>query len=94
MMVGPGSNQHLIFNGLIHIFDRNNFEFVPEINASDFRKKDIYVEGEVPADGKQHLVKTIQINPIDPKRRIAVYRVAYRCQNGLLIMKSAIPFRG
>ena len=94
MIVGPGSNQHLIFNALIHIFDRNHFRFVPDMNVDDFSIRDSFFEDKVPADGKQHLVKIRQKKPTDPKHTTTIYKVAYRCHNGLLIMKSAIPFRG
>lgn len=50
-IVGPGQNQNLVFNALIHIFDHNNFNFSDE-------------------------------------------KTTHTCDNGIIISKSSIPFRG
>ena len=50
-IVGPGQNQNLIFNALVHIFDRNNFNFCET-------------------------------------------ETTHLCENGIIISKSSIPFRG
>ena len=58
--VGPGENQNLVYNALIHIFDSKKFRFQ---------------EGSL-------------------KENTPAKNVTHLCQNGVIIKKSGIPFRG
>lgn len=80
MIVGPGVNQELVFNLLIHAFDRTNYCYHNDKSEgvfgwNEFMKQD---------DHKVHYVKC----------RDDKCREAYKCENGIVIMKSSIPFRG
>lgn len=95
MIVGPGYNQQIIFNMLIHIFDkknRDNYMFYAEKNSNDekdvklsqnIKKSSPLTEATIKYDREPHIITCDD----------GVERVAYKCSNGLLIMKSAIPFR-
>lgn len=80
LTVGPGQNQNLVFNALIHIFDRENYRF--------------HEENEIE---KEDSIGINQLNEGDFKKikfDDGKVRQAYKCANGVIIMKSAIPFRG
>ena len=84
IIVGPGVNQELVFNFLIHVFDRENYYFHKDIDTStDVTPVEWSEFGMI----NDHRVYSVKCN--DNK-----IRQAYRCQNGLIIMKSSIPFRG
>lgn len=40
LTVGPGKNQNLIFNALVHIFDRENYHFYDDDQIADWGEKD------------------------------------------------------
>ena len=96
MIVGPGYNQHLVFNCLIHIFDRDAYNFQPDktqINNTTKRskhEKEVYTEDTIPTDNKAHYFTYIHKHN---GKESEVETEAYKCSNGLLIIKSAIPFR-
>ncbi len=80
VIVGPGDNQELIFNFLIHAFDRKNYYYHKEQGTKKISwNKFISIN-----DQKIYFVKC----------RDDKYREAYKCENGVVIMKSTIPFRG
>ena len=83
MIVGPGSNQELVFNGLIHFFDPDNFAVYPDSYNLDLNKTKTYRENSLPRGSIGCVLCS------DGKKRFA-----YKCSNGLLILKSTIPFRG
>lgn len=81
IIVGPGKNQELIFNLLIHVFDHKNYSY------------------------QNHLCKEKVINKADfiSSNEIGMRKVyynddfereAYKCENGIVIAKSHLPFRG
>lgn len=82
MIVGPGANQELVFNGLIHIFDADKFRFVPDKEKPE--EDDITLDEYSLPEGSADYIRCS-----DNKCRFA-----YKCTNGLLIMKSTLPFRG
>lgn len=98
MFVGPGYNQHLVFNCLIHIFDRNRYHFQHDLLHIDPQKyKDygiddtVYTENSIPKDKQVHF---IEYSKKHNNITTTVKTEAYKCSNDLLIIKSAIPFRG
>jgi len=80
MIVGPGANQELVFNFLIHVFDRINYYYHKEEKSEDITWESFISKNE-------HKVCNV-------KCKDGKYREAYKCENGIVIMKSAIPFRG
>lgn len=144
--VGPGKNQNLIFNALIHIFDRKNYHFYEEDRIPKWVEKAIPEEENNLYDtrnyfyGKENgtiLVKNsdnsviseeikaldellmsmknseniIKINAI--KNAIKIIKqeekriiseeikkdsienfIVHKCENGIIIKKSLIPYRG
>lgn len=95
IIVGPGVNQNLVFNLLIHIFDRKNYYFHDEdenisekkrpLSSSDFQEQS---GNTSPTTYRElHYVKW-NVNKL---QRV---RASYLCENGIVIMKSATPFRG
>lgn len=87
IIVGPGENQNRVFNTLIHIFDSNNYKFYDddEFNASD---------NVITLDdfSKIQCGKLVRVNwSTENDEKI---RWSYKCENGIIIMKSSIPFRG
>lgn len=95
MIVGPGVNQHLYFNGLIHIFDRNYFRFQPDSKIpEELNINDVYEETDDLPIGKLIYIKDKQYRDDLPTIDYPHLKTAYKCHNGLLIMKSSIPFRG
>lgn len=93
IIVGPGYNQNLVFNALIHMFDRRNYHF--------FDTDDPIKEDNEPLswndffnnqnDDNNYLVHRVNIETQKGKPKT---RLAYKCENGIIIMKSSIPFRG
>ncbi len=95
MIVGPGTNQHLYFNGLIHIFDRNHFRFQPEPKIpQELDKYGIFEENDELPLGVLFFVKDKKYQEKEGFIDYTHLKAAYKCHNGLLIMKSSIPFRG
>ena len=80
IMVGPGNNQEMVFNFLIHLFDRSNYFYHPSLNV---RKGE-----EIKWNNFLHENGVSLVECEDGKKRIC-----YKCENGIVIMKSAIPFR-
>lgn len=87
IIVGPGENQNRVFNTLIHIFDSNNYKFYDddEFNASD---NIITLDDFL----KIQCGKLVRVN-WGAKNEEKI-RWSYKCENGIIIMKSSIPFRG
>lgn len=81
LTVGPGQNQQLIFNALIHIFDRENYHFYDD--ATDITREDNSDLNYYYADAQGRLIK-------EPGE---VKYLTHKCKNGIFIRKSAIPFR-
>ena len=79
MIVGPGINQEIVFNFLIHAFDRKNY-YYHNGNSGNLQWDDFILRND-------H--KVYSVNCKDGK-----LRDAYKCENGIVIMKSSIPFRG
>lgn len=88
IIVGPGENQNRVFNTLIHIFDSNNYKFYDD---DEFQKRGKTIPS------KKFLVNTecgklARVNwGTENDEKI---RWSYKCENGIIIMKSSIPFRG
>lgn len=80
MIVGPGVNQEIVFNGLIHMFDRQNYRYY---EFGDIDKQVVKAKSELGA------CEISWVEDGDGRRRIA-----YKCKNGIIIMKSAVAFRG
>lgn len=88
IIVGPGENQNRVFNTLIHIFDSNNYKFYDD---DEFQK----IGKTIPSE--KFLVnaecgKLVRVN-WGAKNEEKI-RWSYKCENGIIIMKSSIPFRG
>lgn len=146
LTVGPGVNQNLIFNTLVHIFDRQNYHFYDDDMISEWKedntttsdisdKKMNYYFGK--EDGNPLLKKmnkkakslrtTMDLlcelldnnNSINNNHKMAInvaisileneYKktiseelkknsidnfIIHRCENGIIIKKSLIPYRG
>lgn len=86
IIVGPGYNQNLVFNALIHMFDRNRYHF-HDSATGDTIQWEQFIKAGPDNDGPVRKVKVIYNN----REQI---REAYKCENGLIIMKSSMPFRG
>ena len=86
IIVGPGYNQNLIFNALIHMFDRDRYHFHDKAIGDQIEWEQFIQAGQF-SDGLVHQVYVICKN-MDQTRE------AYKCENGLIIMKSSMPFRG
>lgn len=84
IIVGPGANQELVFNFLIHVFDRENYYFHKTTDASIEVEPKEWTEFISMEDHNVYFVKC-KDNKV---------REAYKCKNGVVIMKSSIPFRG
>ena len=85
--VGPGENQNLVYNALIHIFDSKRFCFQEDDGRRGTATKKIESKQEkiYCADCEKNTVlKETSKNQEYP----------YHCDNGIVIFKSAIPFRG
>lgn len=79
--VGPGQNQQLIFNALIHIFDREKYHFYEDLRDIKSQCYDgDYNYFLADEDGK-------------PKNSDKRYWT-HICKNGIIIRKSSVPFRG
>lgn len=90
MIVGPGNNQELVFNCLMHLFDTSRFDyFVLGDRATDEKLEEYSDLDEIPSDGKVHFLKCKNGNGDNNWKK----SYAYRCENGLLIQTSVIPFR-
>ena len=78
-VVGPGADQELVFNALVHMLDTDNYIYC-QLNEGNVAKKkaELLKPGEV-----------AWIECVDGK-----VRYTYRCHNGIDIMKSAVAFRG
>ena len=88
IIVGPGIDQENIFNALIHIFDQNNFRYHkqeddPSPDSQEAVAINQFAKELMYSDRNLHIVKY-------NKRSY----VSYRCESGIVIMKSSIPFRG
>ena len=96
IVVGPGYNQNLVFNALIHMFDRSHYHFfdikdkIPEDDKKDGDNKSLPLE-EFLKCKSDFLVHRVDIKTQNDKTQT---RLAYKCENGIVIMKSSIPFRG
>ncbi len=92
IVVGPGYNQNLVFNALIHMFDRSNYHFfdiddpIPEDKIKKSPSLEAFLE-----EKSDYLVHRVDIETQNGKPK---NRLAYKCENGIVIMKSSIPFRG
>ena len=81
IVVGPGDSQELVFNTLIHVFDRAHYKY---IEVPQRPSKIVSIEENQLKVGKHGWI----VCEMDQKQRFA-----YRCHNGILIMISAISFR-
>lgn len=81
IVVGPGNNQELVFNNLLHVFDRCNYDYV-EVPLKTNKIKPI-PEASLSV-GASNWIECEDDNKI---------RFAHRCHNGVLILISAISFR-
>ncbi len=82
VIVGPGANQELVFNSVIHLLDRINYSYQSSlVTKSKAIKWETFINR---LDHDSHLVKC----------KDGMKREAYLCENGIVVMKSQIPFRG
>ncbi len=90
MVVGPGNNQEMIFNCLIHVFDRKNYQYHSEKDdksrLEEERRKTRRKENKLSKAKIDHKVHIVKCND-------GVKRECYKCENGIIIMKSSAPFR-
>ena len=92
MIVGPGRNQNLVFNFLIHLFDRTNYRFHEE-NAENKAQSAISITDFYEKARKEHNVYYVNW-PVKQENDKMIARASYLCENGIVIMKSSTPFRG
>ena len=92
MIVGPGINQESVFNFLIHFFDYEHFTFFTS-KDTDGKVIDLEEFVSMENDYRVHRVKFPEIVKEAGVKKDVV-REAYRCENGIIIEKSSIPFRG
>lgn len=87
MIVGPGANQHIVFNTLIHVFDKKNRDNYVFLNEGEEiiqnRPEDKIDETSIVYDRRVHRIRCSD----------NFERDVYKCSNGLIIMKSANPYR-
>lgn len=103
ILVGPGENQNMVFNTLIHIFDRDNYMFYDDEKfkeqADNGGETETITEKEYiePAESYKSIIKLVEwveeIESSDGTKK-GIKRWSYKCANGIIIMKSSIPFRG
>lgn len=102
IIVGPGINQNLVFNLMIHIFDRHNYYFHDE-EENEIEKKSPIPCGQLHdkiqddlTNGyrKLHYVDWSESTNVKITSAYRKVRASYLCENGIVIMKSATPFRG
>ena len=103
IIVGPGENQNMVFNTLIHIFDRDNYMFYDDEKfkeqADNGGETKAITEKEYiePAESYKSIIKLVkwseEIGSLDGTKK-EIKRWSYKCANGIIIMKSSIPFRG
>lgn len=103
IIVGPGENQNMVFNTLIHIFDRDNYMFYDDEKfkekADDGKEIETVTEEKYTesAESYKSIIKLVEWaekikSSGGTKKKIR--RWSYKCANGIIIMKSSIPFRG
>ena len=93
IIVGPGTNQNLVFNTLIHIFDNTNYMFHENNEGEISQAHSKPIDSETyQKNAREFLHKVESVNWGTEEAPIA--RKSYKCENGIIIMKSAIPFRG
>lgn len=97
IIVGPGENQNMVFNTLIHIFDRDNYMFYDDESFQNKEKEGTVTEGDYLRSKLYNSdIKLVEwedkTERVDEKKKIR--RWSYKCANGIIIMKSSIPFRG
>lgn len=94
VIIGPGQNQNLVFNLMIHVFDRINYRFHEETESEHSRLLSPIPKKEFLKKAK--LERTVyNVNwPSKPKSKKMITRLSYLCENGIVIMKSSTPFRG
>lgn len=81
IIVGPGKNQELIFNLLIHVFDHKNYSYQNQLCKETVINMSEFVSSNEIGMRKVHYTDNID-------------REAYKCENGIVIAKSHLPFRG
>ena len=89
IIVGPGENQNTVFNTLIHIFDRDNYKFYDDEKF----KADTSAINESQYKDDKNYYSDIQLVEWEEGGK-TIKRWSYKCANGIIIMKSSIPFRG
>ena len=90
IIVGPGYNQNLTFNHIIHIFDKNSFVFYDDnIDLDD--KEDVQIDIFKKEEIYYGQFRTVVCEYGHDNN--VIKRVAYKCKNGVIVMKSSIPFR-
>ena len=90
MIVGPGINQEAVFNLLIHLFDREYYSYQTSLGKT---VKEISYENFM--NTKDHQVHRVKFSqPEKGSDDKAIVREAYLCDNGIIIEKSSLPFRG
>ncbi len=83
IIVGPGINQELVFNALIHIFDTQYYKYVEFSN--DKRKT-----------GRKKIINNLRCGECGWVKDSYDNRIrfAYKCHTGIYILKSRVVFRG
>ena len=87
IIVGPGENQNRVFNTLIHIFDRNNYKFYDD---DELKQSDNVITPKSFQDIECGKLARVNWGAKNEEK----IRWSYKCENGIIIMKSSIPFRG
>lgn len=91
IIVGPGENQNTVFNTLIHIFDRDNYKFYDDEKFKEEAGTDAIEESQYKDDVTYNSdIRLVKWKEGDK----TIKRWSYKCANGIIIMKSSIPFRG
>lgn len=90
IVVGPGQNQNLVFNLMIHIFDRSNYRFHEETESERAPISEEEFSQKAKSDRTVYNVNWLS----KPKSKVLTTRLSYLCENGIVIMKSSTPFRG
>lgn len=91
IIVGPGHSQNIVFNHLIHMFDSKSFHYY------DAAFDDNYVdERSNPKVERAQLDLApfgVLFNIVTEKGREKDISLAYKCTNGIVIIKSSSPLR-
>ncbi len=83
IVVGPGDTQELVFNTLIHVFDRCRYNYI------DVPQRTNNIDKEAIDESYLDYGESGWITCEDDKK----IRYGYRCHNGIVIMISSISFR-